>query len=283
MKTVLFADDTSLLYRHKDINILKQNAETGFTKVYNWLISNKLSLSWDKTNFMVYHSPRKKFEGLHELSIYNHRIERINHIVYLGMHIDENLKWDKHISHICNNLAKNFHMFYSIRNLLTDQLKKQLYYSLVNSRISYGLELYGACSSNLLNKLQTMQNKLLKVLYNLPFRTDTNELHAKLNLLKVKDIYEVNILKFVYESVNRISIAQFHDYFQYQNRIHRHNTRNEHNLYPRRVRTKYGESRLEFTGSRLWNTLDDNIRSSKSLSIFKRSLKNKILLGYNRV
>ena len=245
------------------------------------MISSKLSLSWEKTNFIIFHSAHKKVDGINELLVYDFKINRVSEVVYLGMHIDQNLKWDKHISYICNNLSKKFHMFYTIRNLLTDQLKKQLYYSLVHSRILYGIEVYGSCSSTLLNKVQTMQNKLLKVLYNLPFRTDTNDMHAKLKLLKVKDIYNVNVLNFVYESVNKCSIVQFQNYFRYHNTLHRHNTRNENNLYPNRIRTKYGETTLHYAGTKLWNSLENEIQNSKSIHIFKKSIKNKFINAYN--
>ena len=243
------------------------------------MIASKLSLSWEKTNFIIFHTPQKKVEGINELTVCNFKIKRVSMVVYLGMYIDEHLKWDKHINHICNSLAKNFHMFYTIRNLLTNQLKKQLYYSLVHSRILYGIEVYGACSSILLNKIQIIQNKLLKVLYNLPFRTDTNVMHVEQKLLKVKDIYNVNVLKFVYESINKCSIIQFHNYFHYSNIVRRH--RNENNLYPNRVRTKYGESTLHYAGTQLWNSLDNDIRNSKSIHIFKKSLRNKFINAYN--
>ena len=281
VKTILFADDTSLLYHHKNLNTLKIKAESGAKKVYDWLISNKLSISWEKTHFVIYHSTKRKAEGIQELSVYNFSIKRVNHVVYLGMRIDEHLKWDKHVGHVCNNLSKNFHMFYTIRNLLTDQLKKQLYYSLVHSRILYGIEIYGACSGTLLNKVIVMQNKLLKILYNRPFRTSTNELHAELKLLKVRDIYNVNILKFVYESINKNSIIQFHDYFLKHHRLHDHDTRNENNLYHRIMNTKYGESTLSFKGTELWNLLDNSIQKSKSIGIFKKCIKEKCLNCYN--
>ena len=96
------------------------------------------------------------------------------------MTIDENLSWNLHIKHLCSTLSKNFSLFYNIRNLLPGYLKRQLYYSLVYSHIQYGIELYGACGDTSINKVQTIQNKLLKVLYNLPYRTDTNELILQL-------------------------------------------------------------------------------------------------------
>ena len=181
-KTTLFADDTSILYKDKNLTVLKQKAKEGMANVYDWLLSNKLSLSWEKTFFMVYHSPRKKINDFHELKVRNFSIKRVTDLIYLGMHLDDQLKWDIHVKHICNSLSRNFHMFYSLRPLLSHDLKKQLYYALVHSRIVYGIELYGACRDSLLKKVQIMQNKLLKVLNNLPYRTDTNALHSNLQL-----------------------------------------------------------------------------------------------------
>ena len=101
------------------------------------MLSNKLSLSWEKTFFMIYHSPKKKVEGIEELKINNHIIKRVNNIVYLGMQLEDQLKWNDHVKRLCNSLTRNFHMFCSIRSLLTDQLKKAtvLLYSLFSYNI----------------------------------------------------------------------------------------------------------------------------------------------------
>ena len=141
--------------------------------------------------------------------------------------------------------------------------------------------MYGSCSNTLLNKVQTIQNKLLKVLFNYPYLTDTNELHSRLGLLKVKDIYNSHILKFVYESINKLSIVQFHDYYKLANTIHNHNTRNRKRLYAERTKTNYGQCTLNFQGTKLWNSLDLEVQHSKSTNSFKRAIKNKFLSTYD--
>ena len=50
-----------------------------------------------------------------------------------------------------------------------------------------------------LSKLQVMQNKLLKLLLKLDYRTSTNLLHHNMTLLKIADFHTVNILSFVNE------------------------------------------------------------------------------------
>merc|ERR1711942_429492 len=143
---------------------------------------------------------------------------------------------------------------------------------MVYSRIIYGLVLYGACRSTLLNKVQVLQNKLLKVLYKLPFRTDTNVMHLNLDILKVKDIYKYRIQKFVYESLNKTCIIQFHNFYTYINDIHPLNTRQQNQLHRARFKTKYGEHSLKYYGAGLWNSLSNDIKQSKSLYTFKKAL-----------
>ena len=47
------------------------------------------------------------------------------------------------------------------------------------SYISYGFEVYGSCSDTSLDKLQVIQNKLLKLLLRLDHYTSTNLLHSE--------------------------------------------------------------------------------------------------------
>ena len=61
------------------------------------------------------------------------------------------------------------------------------------------MEVYGSCSSTNIGKIQTMQNKLMKLLLRLRRMTPTNELHMHLNILKVTGIYKSNVLSFVNE------------------------------------------------------------------------------------
>ena len=196
------------------------------------------------------------------------------------MTIDEHLSWSEHINKLCNTLSRNFYLFYNIRNLIPHRLKRQLYFSLVYSRIQYGIEIYGTCQKGLIDKIQILQNKLLKTLYKLPYVTDTNKLHTRLNILKVKDIYKINVLKFVYESINHTSIEQFHNHYEYQSNRNNANLRNRNLLYPQTSNNKFGESTLKFQGTQLWNSLPVNLRFINSFYSFKKALRQKIMESY---
>ena len=59
------------------------------------------------------------------------------------------------------------------------------------------MEVCGSCSSTTIRKIQTMQNKLMKLLLRLRRTTPTNELYMHLNILKLSDIYKSNVFSFL--------------------------------------------------------------------------------------
>ena len=111
--------------------------------------------------------------------------------------IGENLHWHMHVEHVYNYLVKYFGIFNHVKIMISKKIARQLYFAFIHSRIKYGIEVFGYCANEYSQKLQVIQNKLLKLLLNFDRRTSTNELHHQLSLLKVVDIHNVNVLSFV--------------------------------------------------------------------------------------
>lgn len=55
-----FADDTNLIFASKKIATIETVMNFELKLLSSWLKSNKLSLNTSKTEFIVFHSPRKK-------------------------------------------------------------------------------------------------------------------------------------------------------------------------------------------------------------------------------
>ena len=56
---ILFADDTNLFFKHKNVNQLLQIANEEISKVSDWLCSNKLTLNTSKTTFIIFKTKGK--------------------------------------------------------------------------------------------------------------------------------------------------------------------------------------------------------------------------------
>ena len=64
-------------------------------------------------------------------------------VKYIGLHIDENLNWNVHIDSLIMTLVKYFGIFNQLKEYVSNQLARKLYYAFVYSNISYGIEVYG--------------------------------------------------------------------------------------------------------------------------------------------
>ena len=87
------------------------------------------------------------------LKIGGEHIFCVNEVKYLGMSIDDTLTWKGHIDHVIESVLKYFGIFNKIRGLIPNQYKHTVYYICIYSRISYGIEVYGACGVTLQKKV----------------------------------------------------------------------------------------------------------------------------------
>ena len=117
--------------------------------------ANKMTLNTDKTSFTIFKSNRLAIPNLpNEIEFLNTKINRSSQIKFLGLLLDENLTWEYHINNVCNKLKSLFHIFYNIREYLRNQDIITLYYTLIYSRIKYGISLYGQAAENKIKKFK---------------------------------------------------------------------------------------------------------------------------------
>ena len=267
----LFADDTSLLSYGLNLNDVIIQAKELFDKLYHWCVANKLSINSDKTNFVLFHMKNKPVPNDFDSIRTNHMtIRRVKIINYLGLVIDENLYWNAHADFVCASLVKYFGIFNHIKSFITSRIARQMYFAFINSRISYGIEVYGHCADEHLNKLQTLQNKLLKLMLKLDRRTSTNQLHRNLSLLKVSDIHTVSVLCFVNNCRAARCPGTFCNY--YQVRQTERELRNKDHLDVPWARTDMGLSSCNIKGARLWN---ENFPAVNP-HLFKKNFKTRV-------
>ena len=228
----LFADDTSLLSYGLSLNDVIIEAKELFDKLYHWCVANKLSINSNKTNFLLFHMKNKPVPNDFDS-------------------IGENLYWNAHVDFVCASLVKHFGIFNRIKSFITSRVARQLYFAFMNSHISYGIEVCGHCAEEYLSKLQTLQNKLLKLMLKLNRRTSTNQLHRNLSLFKVADIHTVSVLCFV----NNCRAARCPETFcnYYQVRQTERELCNKDHLDLPWARTDMGLSSCNIKGAILWN------------------------------
>ena len=277
----IFADDTNVFIHGKTIKELTDACSEIMTALSAWFLSNKLTLNAEKSSFTIFKSPRRIIDLPNSISYLNQKLNRVSYIKFLGVTLDENLSFNLHINEVCNKLKNLFHVFYSIRGFLSKENIRTLYYALIYSRIKYGIAVYGQAKASNIKRIQTLQNKLLKVLAGKKYRYPTDKLHNEFDLLKVSDITNQEVLTFVYNFFSNGLPGIFNNYYQTFSENHSYNTRNA-GLSIRKIRknNEFGAKSIKIKGSDLWNNLNNSIKVVLNTKQFRYDYK-KSILPYN--
>jgi len=100
----LFAADTNFLARNTRLHLLLMRPNNTIIKLNNWFLENKLSPNTDKTFYMVL--PPDTSNSI-KVYIYNVEIQKVTNCRYLGVVIDKDLKWTRHIEGVCTEIDAN--------------------------------------------------------------------------------------------------------------------------------------------------------------------------------
>jgi len=92
----LFADDTNLFLFGKNLDVLIHQSNQELLLLKTWFQNNKLSLSIDKCTFSLFASDRSKLASNPPVFIDRFEIKRVKEVKFLGILIDEELKWSNH-------------------------------------------------------------------------------------------------------------------------------------------------------------------------------------------
>ena len=106
-------------------------------KLSHWLNANKISVNVKKTETIIFKSRRKKFEGVIKLKLNRQRLHSFNNVKYLGIKIDENLKWRHHINEVSSKLVMANAILFKIRNYLNPKILRSIYFAIFESHLNY--------------------------------------------------------------------------------------------------------------------------------------------------
>ena len=269
----LFADDTNLFLSCKDIVSLNLDANACMKRLNEWFLANKLSLNLDKTCYMLF--PALKNASKFSLDLNGMKIKYVNSCKYLGVIIDDELLWTAHIDHIYCHLLKYVGIFYKLRNKIPKRVLKNIYFAFVHPYILYGIEIYANTSKTHIDKLEKLNNTLLRILQNETRRCYVVNLYVNYDTLSVTDLHKLRILLFVHKYVHHMDKLPeiYKNYFSFNSEIHSYSTRSASNIHLPRAETSYGQRSVSYEGVNLWNNLPDDLKNITSLSKFKAYLK----------
>ena len=152
----IYEDDTGIFISGNNLKMLEENVNLDLQHVCYWLQANKLSLNAVKCKYMIIGSQYNlsHMNYIPDINILGHKIERVFYIDQLGVTIDDQLKWDKHVDKLCKKLSSALFSMKQVK-FLPIASRLTLYRSLVETRLRYCNVVWGNCGTTLINKLST--------------------------------------------------------------------------------------------------------------------------------
>ena len=276
---ILFADDSSIFFSHNNSQTLLETVNLELSNISAWIYANKLSLNLKKTNYMLFSNSLNMLPG--DVSFNGVLIDRVTSTKFLGLYIDERLNWKIHINNLCKLLSRNAGVIHKLKFVLPQEILFILYSTLILPYINYGVLAWGKSLKTQLDKLFLVQKRIIRIICNVNFRAHTNILFYEHRILKLEDIYYMQLGSLMYDLNTGALPLALAKIFKKNNQVHTYATRHASAFHLPHARTKFTLNTLVCTGPRFWNSLDSSIAHAVSIFVFKRKLKLLFLSNYH--
>ena len=274
----LFADDSTLSYSFDRNDSTVSNIVNAELNLVNcWLSSNKIQINISKTKYVVF-SLRDNVT-ISPIMIGVNEIDRSEFVKFLGVFLDQNLKFDRHVTHLSQRLSKSVGILNKLKFFIPNIAMINLYYALIQPYIEYAVESWYGCSSYLRNKIFVLQKKSVRCIHNLKYNDHTSSYFSSSKIFNINQLYEYRVLIYFHRVIHENFDNNLFAHLRTHTDNHDFPTRSSHNLViPAHRCSKYEKSFL-YTGIKLWNKLPLELRQIVSSGIFRSRVRSLLLFG----
>ena len=140
---LLYADDSALLIRGKNIIDIEQKLSEELAKLNVWLIDNKLSLHLGKTESLLFASTRKlKQQKFLRISCNGIKVGGKEVVTFLGGKLDQDLPGKSMAKKIIHKANASPKFLYRKKMFLNQYCRKTVCIAMIQLRIDYASNFY---------------------------------------------------------------------------------------------------------------------------------------------
>ena len=276
---ILFADDTSVFFSHKNPDILLNTINTELVNIYDWICCNKLSLNVQKTHCMIFSNSISALSG--NVTLNNIKIDIVQSTKFLGLIIDNKLSWKQHTTNFCKLLSRNVGVINKIKCCFPSNILLNLYNTLILPYLNYGILAWGNSSRMYLDRILVIQKRIIRIINHTDRLAHTDHLFYSNNVLKIYDLYHLRLGCFMYQLGRGELPTVLSLLFSKNEQFHSYPTRQLLSFHLPLLRTLFKQRTIIYTGPHFFNSLDESFKLSPSLFSFKRKLKSSQINNYN--
>ena len=176
----------------------------------NWLSSNEIFFNFEKTELVIFKSPRKELSNEIKIKFSGKRLYLSNSVKYLGVRIDKLLHWYDQVTKIAVKLNRANALLLKIRNYVHMKTLRYIYNAIIDSHLNYSCIVWDQ-RINTVNRLIIMQKKALRFMNFKDQLFNSSPFFSENNILKFINKITLENIIFVNKSINRQVPALFYD------------------------------------------------------------------------
>jgi hypothetical protein len=155
--------------------------------LFDYYSQNNFTINREKSFFMCF--GKSGMEDIKSM-LYSAGFKNETNLTYLGVQIDDKLKMNLHVDEIVRKIIQANGELYHMKDKLPVSALMKFYFGHIHSHLMFCSFVLNRCSCADINRLQTLQNRALKLVFRLPLMTPTTEVFKTFakNVLPVRGI-----------------------------------------------------------------------------------------------
>ena len=282
---IQYADDTQFLEADTVDNHdnLISNTENTLRNIKSYFLTNGLLLNPKKTQ-CIFIGNRQLLSRIPPDTFINCNGVRIypsTHVKNLGVYFNRYMLFDVHIAELGKKITGMLIFINRVSDCFDKTTRKTVVQSLVLSMLNYCISIWGCTNKNVIHSAQKLQNFAAKIAFGGARKYDhVTPILKELEWMTIKHKYVFEKCSIVYKAVNGL-YPEWYLKFHTVRENTGSRTRQENKLNVQGTRTDSGARATAVCGPKFWNDLPHDLIKSKSLPVFKASLKNLLLKNDN--
>ena len=182
--------------------------------------------------------------------------------------MDGNLTWNEHYKNLKCKIKAALSSLQKLKNNLTKSELDQVYKALFESHLRYSDELWDNLSNTKSQHLLRLENKAKTLIENSRLKDG-----RRCNCLSVSNIIQFDKAVMIYKILNCLCPDNIRWRLIPRSQLSSNSTRNQLDLHITRLHLEFSKNDFLFSRVKTWNSIPLEIRSSPTITIFKRKLK----------
>ena len=278
----MFADDCCVYESGKNISELKPAFQNSVNEAGSWYTNNNLPINIPKSMCML-SGPDHALHRLSDeektinISLNNEPLTQVTDSPYLGIIVDNSLKWNLHVMKLCKRVSSKLSLLNRLRKFIDKNTLLSIYKSIIQPNIDYAISIWGYSSKSNKDLITRLQHRAARIICgNMDFINVRGEdLVKQLGLQSIEKRRNYFTATLMYKIANEIAPKRLIDSFINANDTHDRTSRSSTN-YTFQVpepNFEFYRNSPKYQCTLLWNSLPPQLINARDIDTFKAMYK----------